>query len=198
MHLRLDRRHVQERDLEMALNCIHLPLNLEMSSDPSLIEIAMKYKPATVTLVPEDPSEVTTQGGMNLLPRKSFYKDVISQLKTAVQEISLFIDPDPHQVETAAEIGADSIELHTGSYADATTEKKRHIELEHLVQNSRLGTRLGLFVRAGHGLTYLNIQPLVHSGAFQEFSIGHSIVARAVFVGLERAIKDMLYLIQND
>lgn len=195
VHLRQDRRHIQEYDLNYIMNQISLPVNLEMSATADLINIALLYLPHTVTLVPEKSEEVTTEGGLDLLQNRDYLKSTIRQLKTRIPEISLFINPDPESIKMAAAIGANGIELHTGRFADAQTSYLQNIELERLQLGADLGAQLGLKVRAGHGLTYRNVHSISLIQAVSELSIGHSIVSRAVLVGMERAVLEMLELI---
>jgi pyridoxine 5-phosphate synthase len=195
VHIRQDRRHIQERDLDLVLKTMRIPVNLEMAPVESLIKIALEYKPFVVTLVPENQDEVTTEGGLDLAADSEFYKDVINRLKEKIQEISLFIDPSPKQIEIARLIGTDYVELHSGMYA-GSTHRNRQSELERLRSASEIANKNGLMVRIGHGLTYLNVQPVAKITQVMELSIGHSIVSRAIFVGLFAAVKEMVDLIK--
>jgi pyridoxine 5-phosphate synthase len=195
LHLRQDRRHIQERDLEQVMNLIRIPVNLEMAATQEMIGIALRYHPQTVTLVPETPEEVSTEGGLDIASDPSRYRETIATLKQTIPEISLFIDPDPLQIRVASEIGADSVELHTGEYAEAEDSKIRCAYLTSLQSSAELAHELSLAVRAGHGLTYLNVGEIAAIPSIFELSIGHSIISRSVWVGLQKAIQDMLMLI---
>lgn len=196
IHLRHDRRHIQDKDLKLIKQVIQIPLNLEMAATDEMIEIALKEKPQNVTLVPEKPNEVTTEGGLDIIANKNNLQKVVGILKANGIFVSIFIDPDSSQVEAAKSIGADCIELHTGIYAKALG-KKIDIELKRIIDQAKLADSLGLAVNAGHDLTYRNIIPIVQINEINELNIGHNIVARAVFVGLERAIIEMLHLCQK-
>ncbi len=195
LHLRQDRRHVQDRDLEIMLRTIRVPINLEMAGVDAMIKAALNYRPRTVTLVPETREEVTTEGGMDLSMGTDHYRGVIETLKSGIQEISLFIDPDPRQIELAAELGADSVELHTGAYAEASVPETIASELTRLTQGAKLAHAAGLQVRGGHGLTYINVKSVALIPYIFELSIGHSIISRAVFTGISQAVRDMLNLV---
>jgi len=197
MHLRKDRRHIQERDIRLSMQIIRIPLNLEMAATNQMIDLALQLKPKTVTLVPENTEEITTEGGLNAKNNITFYQESVKKLKHIIEEVSLFIDPDPAQIEASAIIGADSIELHTGEYADSKCEKSQSKALNQLVKASIAASDHGLNVRAGHGLTYINATNVAAIPNVFELSIGHSIVSRAVFTGLDQAVKDMLNLIQT-
>ncbi|NOZ63701.1 MAG: pyridoxine 5'-phosphate synthase [Caldiserica bacterium] len=192
-HLREDRRHAKERDIQLIKEVIHIKFNLEMALSEEIIDIALRIKPDQVTLVPERREEVTTEGGLDVVNVKNKLQEVIPRLKDKGIEVSLFIDPISSQVETSKELEADSIELHTGRYAN-TTGPDRKEEQEKLREMSVLAHQLGLKVHAGHGLNYWNVQPIAQLPHLEELNIGHSIIARAVFVGLERAVKEMLAL----
>ncbi len=192
-HLREDRRHAKERDIRLIKEVIHSKFNLEMALSEEIIDFALHIKPAQVTLVPERREEVTTEGGLDVLKVKSKLQEVIPRLKDKGIKVSLFIDPISSHIETSKELEVDSIELHTGRYANAEG-KNREEEKEKLREMSVLAHRLGLKVHAGHGLNYRNVQPIAQLPHVEELNIGHSIIARAVFVGLERAVKEMLQL----
>jgi len=198
MHLRQDRRHIQERDLEHVMTLIRIPMNLEMATTPDMISLARKHHPQTVTLVPETPEEISTEGGLNIAANPSHYREAIDTLKQSIPEISLFIDPDPKQIRIASDIGADSVELHTGDYADTKDPESRKNHLIVIQSCAELACELGLAVRAGHGLTYLNVEQIAAIPSLFELSIGHSIISRSVWVGLQKAVQDMLMLIQPD
>jgi pyridoxine 5-phosphate synthase len=195
VHVRQDRRHIQERDLELLLRIIRLPLNLEMAAVQPMIDLALHYQPHTVTLVPENQNEVTTQGGLNLLSQLSLYTGAVKTLSAVVPEVSFFIDPEPDQIAAAVEAGAHSIELHTGSYAEASSHELIRQEISRLTKAADLAFKSGMKVRAGHGLTYLNVLPIARIPNIDELSIGHSIISRSVFTGLFQAVQDMKRLI---
>ncbi len=193
-HLREDRRHIKERDIKLIKEIIHVKFNLEMAPTEEILKIALEVKPHQATLVPERREEVTTEGGLDVARLKDKLKDFIVSLKEAGIKVSLFIDPEPLQVESSKEVEADSVELHTGDYANAK-ESQREEELKKLKESAILANRLGMEVHAGHGLNYSNVQPVAALPFVKELNIGHSIISRAVFVGLEKAVKEMLSLI---
>jgi pyridoxine 5-phosphate synthase len=196
VHLREDRRHIKDHDVWKLRETITTKLDLEMGASEEIVSIALKVVPNLVTLVPEKRQELTTEGGLDVITHKKKLKDVIEQFHTKGILVSLFIDPVRAQIETSKEIGSDMIELHTGEYAETKngTETKRL--LEELTTAARLGKDIGLDVNAGHGLNYLNVKPVASITQIDEMSIGHSIISRAVFVGLEQAVKEMLTLIK--
>jgi pyridoxine 5-phosphate synthase len=187
IHLREDRRHIHDRDVRLIRQRTHIPLNLEMAGVPEIVAIAEEIRPDEVCLVPEKRQEVTTEGGLNVtgksLPR------TIARLKNAGIAVSLFIDPDPKQVRAAADVGAQFIELHTGAYATG-----RKGELKKLIAAAELAHKLGLRVNAGHGLNYQNTPGVFVVPHLETLNTGHAIISRAVFVGLERAVREMLAL----
>ncbi|MBN2382810.1 pyridoxine 5'-phosphate synthase [bacterium] len=196
IHLREDRRHIQDRDLDLMRQVVtKMKLNLEMAATPEMLKIAARVLPNQVTLVPEKRQEVTTEGGLDIMAQAKPIASAIKQLHKHAIEVSLFIDPVLPVIEQARALGADAIELHTGSYARAWSNHEYRTELDQIIQGTQLGRDLGLVVHAGHGLTYQNIKPIAAIPLIEEFNIGHSIIARAVYVGLERAIRDMLALI---
>jgi pyridoxine 5-phosphate synthase len=195
LHLRGDRRHVQDHDFRRLKEQIRAPITLEMGIDDSLIALAVAVRPAAVTLVPERPDEVTTEGGIDLVRSKEVVREACRALRQGVERVCLFLDPDPEQLELAAETGADSVELHSGRYADAESSASRDEELRRLIDGARLVTARGLQANVGHGLDYLNVVPLVSVPEIHEFSIGHSIVARAIYVGVQQAVRDMVALL---
>ena len=197
VHLREDRRHIQDRDLYLLKQTVQTKLNMEMAATDEMIGIAAEVKPDLSTLVPEKRQELTTEGGLEVAGNLEPVRDAVSRLHEAGIKVSLFIDPQPRQIEGAVEVKAEVIELHTGSYADAPTERERAEEFDRLVEAVDLGRRLGLSVSAGHGLNYVNVSPLVNLGQVEEFSIGHAIVARAVFVGFDRAVREMADLVER-
>lgn len=197
VHLREDRRHIQDRDVEILRKTIITKLNLEMAATAEMVKIAVKIRPDMCTLVPEKRQELTTEGGLDLLGNFTHLKATVSKLQKGKILVSLFIDPDPEQINAAKEMKADYVEIHTGIYSNARTTKEIDRELKKIVESVSLASQLGLGINAGHGLNYHNIQPLVNLSEIDEFSIGHSIIARAVLVGLERAVKDMIDLIKT-
>ncbi|MCX8022334.1 MAG: pyridoxine 5'-phosphate synthase [Syntrophorhabdaceae bacterium] len=197
VHLREDRRHIKDRDLRILRETVKTKLNLEMAATEEMVGIARKIKPDMVTLVPEKREELTTEGGLDAKSQSERLKGVIERLKDKGIRVSLFIDPEEEQIIEAHKLKADMIEIHTGRYSDAVTEAIRERELKKVVNAARRGKELGLGVNAGHGLNYHNLPPIVMIKDIDELSIGHSIIARAVFVGLDRAIRDMLDIIKS-
>jgi pyridoxine 5-phosphate synthase len=196
-HLREDRRHIQDRDLRQLREQIQTRLNLEMANSPEILAIALATKPDIVCLVPERRLEVTTEGGLDAVSQRGSLRETRSRLNGAGIEVSLFIDPDPAQVEASAQIGSQFVELHTGAFAERFDhENERRIELERLIAAARQAHSLGLQVNAGHGLNYRNLATLLEVPHLVELNIGHSIVSRAVAVGLASAVKEMLSLLQ--
>lgn len=195
IHLREDRRHIQDRDLKLLKETVRTNLNLEMAASEEIIEIALEYRPDQATLVPEKRQEVTTEGGLDVPRNRDLLSRAIARLKDAGIMVSLFVDPSPEVIGVSAEIGADAVELHTGCYANAGTEKEREHELELLKDAANLAEENGLKVLAGHGLTYFNIRPITTIEQLVEVNIGHSIISRAVLVGMERAVREMKALL---
>ncbi|HQB93769.1 MAG TPA: pyridoxine 5'-phosphate synthase [Candidatus Omnitrophota bacterium] len=196
IHLREDRRHIQGSDLFELLRNIHVPLNLEMSVSPEILKIALKGVPEKACLVPEKRQEITTEGGLDLFNKRGRLERTVNALQKRKIEVSLFIDPDEKQVREAARLGVEAIEIHTGAYANASG-KARNQELERIKRMARLGSELGLRIHAGHGLTYGNIFPLLRIPGIREFNIGHSIVSRAFFVGIAKAVAEMKKIITS-
>jgi len=190
-HLREDRRHISDRDAELLKQTVATKLNMEMALEPAILRIATRLRPTQCTLVPERRQELTTEGGLDVVKWRRKVVPAVKRLQDAGILVSAFIEPDTDQVDAAAEAGCDAIELWTGQYAHARNEKQRTVALERLVTALERGWDDGLEVHAGHGLTYRNIEPIASLGAFAEFNIGHSIVARAVFVGLRAAVAEM-------
>ncbi|VTS01526.1 pyridoxine 5'-phosphate synthase [Tuwongella immobilis] len=191
IHLREDRRHIQDRDL-LLLSQVDLPrLNLEMATVDAIIELAIQTKPTEATLVPEKRQELTTEGGLDILANELSVRSAIDRLRSAGIHVSLFIDPDEAQIEAAARFGADAIELQTASYSEARGAAAVAHELEKLRLATATAIGLKLHVHAGHGLNYHNVQPVCTIPGMEELNIGHSIVSRAVLVGLERAVREM-------
>lgn len=196
-HIRADRRHIQERDLKLLREVIKTKLNVEMAATPEMLAIAKKVRPDLVSLVPESPNEVTTQGGLDVISHKKHLSEFIRQLKKYVPRVSIFVDAEEPQIEACAEVGADLVEINTGKYAEAASEKERKKELERVKNAAALAARLGLEVHAGHGLDYHNVSPVVEIKEISELSIGFAIVARAVMVGLPQAVKEMVALLEK-
>jgi pyridoxine 5-phosphate synthase len=197
VHLRSDRRHIQERDLKLLRQVVKTRLNLEMASTEEMIRIALKQLPDQVTLVPEQPGEVTTQGGLDTISHEAPITNAVTKLKSAGIGVSLFIDPDIGQVEAAARTGAEWIEIHTGIYVAAKGGESIHQELEKVRTVLKRGRELGLRVNAGHDLNYRNTAPIAALEGIEELNIGHSIIARAVFVGLDQAVREMVRIIHD-
>lgn len=198
VHLREDRRHIQDRDLELLKKTVKTKLNLEMAAVPEMVRIAQKIKPDIATLVPEKRRELTTEGGLNVLANTKSVKRVVKELQKAGIIVSLFIDPNLKQVEASKEeIGADYIEIHTGAFSEAKNLAQEESELPKLIEAVEEASRLGLGINAGHGLDYHNIKKVISIEEIEEFSIGHSIIARAVMVGMEQAVREMVALIKG-
>jgi pyridoxine 5-phosphate synthase len=195
LHLREDRRHIQDRDLEVLLKTVTVKLNLELAANSAVIEIACRVRPHQATLVPERRDEVTTEGGLDVAGNRAATADAIRRLHDAGIVVSLFLDPDPPQIEAARELAADAVELHTGRYANAATDAERAAELASLSSAAALVRRTGLTLHAGHGLTYRNVQPVARLEGMSELNIGHSIVARAVMIGFQQAVREMKQLV---
>jgi pyridoxine 5-phosphate synthase len=196
IHLREDRRHIVDRDLRMLRETLQVRMNLEMANTSEMIGIASDLRPGTVTLVPERREERTTEGGLDVIGNADALRPSIAALQAAGIEVSLFIDPDPAQIRTSREVGATVIELHTGDYAESSGEVQAK-ELERLKVGARLGAEVGLIVAAGHGLHYHNTHAIAAIPEIEELNIGHSIIARAVFVGLETAIREMVAIMRE-
>lgn len=195
LHLREDRRHIQDRDLRVLRETVTVKLNLELAANPEVVAIACETRPDQATLVPEKREEVTTEGGLDLIGSHARVAEAIKKLRGAGISISLFLDPDPRQLEAAAKLGADAVELHTGEYALATGEERQNAELAKLAAAAKLVKSAGLVLHAGHGLTYRNVKPIAALAGISELNIGHSIVARAIMVGFEQAVREMKKLI---
>ena len=194
VHLREDRRHIQDRDLEVLRRTVQVKLNLECAVAPEMVEIACRVRPDQVTIVPERRAEVTTEGGLDVVSHRGAVADAIARLRDAGIAVSLFLDPAAPQIETAAALGAGIVELHTGCYANAD-EAAREARLVELAGAGELVRRVGLELAAGHGLTYRNVVPVARLEGMGELNIGHSIVARAVLVGFREAVREMKALI---
>jgi pyridoxine 5-phosphate synthase len=196
VHLREDRRHIQDRDLYLLRQTVQTRLNLEMAATDEMIGIALKVRPDYVTLVPEKRQELTTEGGLDVLGNRASLAPGIDRLRQGGIPVSLFVDPDPAQIEAGARLKADAIEIHTGCYC-AARGREQVAELDKIAAAIKAGQGLGLLVHAGHGLNYVNLRPVVRLGGIVEFNIGHSIVSRAVLVGLERAVREMVALVNG-
>lgn len=195
IHLREDRRHIGDRDLRILRETVTVKLNLEMACEAEIVEIARQTKPDQVTLVPEKREEVTTEGGLDIVGQYDRVAPAVERLREAGISVSLFLDPDPLQIEQAARLEVDAVELHTGQYALAKPGIAREKELENLQQVSALIVQSGLALHAGHGLTYRNVQPVAAIDGMHELNIGHSIIARALMVGLQEAVREMKWLV---
>jgi pyridoxine 5-phosphate synthase len=198
IHLREDRRHIQERDLRILLESVAVPINLELACADDVLSIACQARPHQATLVPERREEVTTEGGLDVVGARAKVSAAVSRLKEAGVVVSLFLDPDPAQLDLAAELGVDAIELHTGVYAHATLKHnvaETQTALETLLAAGKRVRSAGITLNAGHGLTYRNVKPVAVIADMHELNIGHSIIARAIMVGLEQAVRDMKRLI---
>lgn len=195
VHLREDRRHIQDRDLSLLKEIIQTKLDLEMAADEAMVKMALNVKPHLVTLVPERRQELTTEGGLEVAGQRDRIKGVVDMLHDGGIPVSLFIEPDLNQVKAAHKVAADYVELHTGRYANARRLKEEQAELETIAQAAKLAYKLGLGVNAGHGLTYRNVKRLTQIPEIVEYNIGHSIIARAVLVGLDRAVREMKHLV---
>ena len=195
LHLREDRRHIQDRDLRVLRETVTVKLNLELAAEPAIVQIACDCRPDQATLVPEKREEVTTEGGLDLLTNTERVADAVARLRAAGIGVSLFLDPDQRQIEAARKLEAEAVELHTGEYALATGESQRAAELARLVAAGRQVRSLGMALHAGHGLTYRNVKPIAAIEGIVELNIGHSIVARAIMVGFEQAVREMKRLV---
>jgi len=196
LHLREDRRHMLDRDLTILRQTVTVKLNLEMACEQEVLEIACDVKPDQATLVPERREEITTEGGLDIVSQRRRVAEVTERLKQAGISVSLFLDPDARQIETAAEVGAQAVELHTGQYALARPGKPQRDELEILEKAGARVRQLGMTLHAGHGLTYRNVRPVAAIEGMHELNIGHSIVARAIMVGFEKAVREMKRLVE--
>lgn len=195
IHLREDRRHINDRDLRLLRETVAVKLNLELSVATEIVGIACDVKPDQATIVPERREEVTTEGGLDVVTHRHATAKAIEQLRNAGISVSLFLDPDPRQIELAKQLGADAVELHTGQYALARGPAQ-HEQLVALTNAGKLVCDLGLALHAGHGLNYHNVIPVARIAKMHELNIGHAVISRAVLVGLERAVQEMKQLIQ--
>lgn len=197
LHLREDRRHIQDRDVELLRQLLQTRMNLEMAATDEMLAFARRVRPEDCCLVPERREELTTEGGLDVRARSRSITDCCSRLTDAGIRVSLFIDPDSAQVEAAAATGVPAIEIHTGHYAEAPDEARRRHELGRIASAVEQGRALGLRVNAGHGLNYYNVRPIAGMEGIVELNIGHAIIARAVFVGLPAAVHDMKQLLRE-
>lgn len=197
IHLREDKRHIQERDLRVLRDTVQTLLNLEMAATPEMVKMAYEYKPDMVTLVPERREELTTEGGLDVHSQRDGVSKIIKNLKDGDVTVSLFIDPDLDQVKASHRVSADRIELHTGRYCEAPNAKEQARELSRIIDAAKAANKLGIGCAAGHGLNYENVQAIARIQEIDELNIGHAIVARAVLVGFERAVREMLELMRT-
>ncbi|HLJ92050.1 MAG TPA: pyridoxine 5'-phosphate synthase [Gemmataceae bacterium] len=197
VHLREDRRHIQDRDVRLLRQTVTERLNLEMAAVDAIVAVACEIKPNEATLVPERREELTTEGGLDVVAHQEIIGRAIERLSAAGIEISLFIDPNPRQVETAKLLGAQAIEFQTASYSEARTPDARRRQLAILEEAAVFARDQGLHIHLGHGLNYTNVQAVCRIGGVEELNIGHSIVARAVLVGMERAVREMKQVIRQ-
>ena len=196
LHLREDRRHIQDRDLRLLRETVQVKLNLEMAVTDEMIRIARDVRPDQATLVPEGREEITTEGGLAVAGAEAHIADAVRRLQEAGIIVSLFVGPEPAHVEAYAATGAEAVEFHTGDYANAAEGAERDGRLARLIESARLAREAGLVVHAGHGLNYVNVRPIAQIPGMTELNIGHSIVSRAVFVGLRRAVREMVRLVE--
>ena len=197
IHLREDRRHIQDRDVEILRKTIKTRMNLEMALTDEMVSIALKTIPDSVTLVPEGRHELTTEGGLDVIALQSTLKQKIALLKQAGIIVSLFIEPDIEQIKASHKVGADYMEIHTGMFCEVQTDVERREQLGRIELAISAARRLGLGINAGHGLDYRNIAPVLALAGIEEFNIGHSIVSRASLVGMDRAVREMLALLKG-
>ncbi len=196
VHLREDRRHIQDRDVRVLRETVSVKLNLEMACAQEIVEIACQVKPHQATLVPERREEVTTEGGLDVTRHRDSVARAVQRLQDAGIFVSLFLDPDPAQIDLAAQLGVEAVELHTGQYALAA-ERDRLTQLAALAEGGRQIRELGMRLHAGHGLNYHNVQPIAAIEGMRELNIGHAIIARALFAGMEQAVREMKRVIDQ-
>jgi len=197
VHLREDRRHIQDRDVNLLRETIRCKLNLEMACAEEIIKIACNILPDQATLVPERREEVTTEGGLDVASQPEAIKKIVKRLQDRGMVVSLFLDPDPKQIEAGFQTGCDAVEIHTGCYALAETKNKRNVELQRIQTAGTMIHSAGLRLHAGHGLTYHNVLPIASIPNMLELNIGHSIIARALMVGMKEAVGEMKRLINS-
>ena len=191
-HLREDRRHMQDDDVRRLKECINIPLNLEMAAVDEMVEIALNLRPFQVSIVPERRQEITTEGGLDVVVQEDHLLEVCNQIKQREILFSLFVDPEPEQIEAAKRVGADSIELNTGPYSALTNHEEAEIQLVHLGEAAKQASDMGLSVFAGHGLTNDNVRAIVAISEIEELNIGHHIISRSIYVGMEQSVNEML------
>jgi pyridoxine 5-phosphate synthase len=196
-HLREDRRHINDRDLKLLRQVIKTRLNMEMAAVKEMVEIARDLKPDMVTLVPERRQELTTEGGLDVKANPDYYAGVVERLADKGIRVSFFVDPDPSQIEAAHRIGADIVEIHTGHYSEAVSKHEAEERFKRISSAVEASVDLKLGISAGHGLNYYNIKRFRFLPQIEEYSIGHSIMARAIFVGLDQAVREMIDLIKG-
>jgi pyridoxine 5-phosphate synthase len=196
-HLRKDQRHIKDRDLELLKKTVKTKLNLEMAPVKELVDIALTIKPDVVTLVPERREELTTEGGLDVIRYRNEYERVTGTLKKAGITVSFFIDPDPDQIKESLDAGADIVEINTGHYSEARSESEMLRNFEKIKEATKLASKLKLKVHAGHGLNYVNIKRFTSIPEIEEYSIGHSIIGRAVMVGMDQAVREMVRLVSQ-
>jgi len=196
-HLREDRRHLSDRDFVLLKEVVKSHLNLEMAATPEMIKIASRVQPDMATLVPEKRQEITTEGGLDVVNNLDLIKDTVMKLRTSNIIVSLFINPDLEQIKASARAGTDYVELHTGRYAEASSANEQEEELSTLQSMAYAAVKLGLSVSAGHGLNYYNVQGVAKLDKIEELNIGHSIIGRAIFTGLDAAVREMKRLISG-
>lgn len=194
VHLREDRRHIQDRDVRLLRELIKTRLNLEMAATPEIIAIAREVRPDIVTLVPEKREELTTEGGLDVKGNMPAFEQAINELRDAGIRVSCFVDPDISQIKASIEAGADIVEIHTGAYAEADDDEAAGIELEKIARVAGFAAKGGLHVSAGHGLNYWNTRAVAEIPEIEELSIGHALIARAIMVGLSQAVEEMILL----
>ena len=195
VHLREDRRHIHDKDVLLLREIIRTKLDLEMAADEAMAKIALNIKPDLVTLVPEKRQELTTEGGLDVAGQRDRLQGIVTLLHDGGIPVSVFVEPDLNQIKAAHKISADFVELHTGRYANAARSKEADAEFDAITQAAKLAYKLGIGVNAGHGLNYRNIKRLTHVSEIVEYNIGHSIISRAVLVGLDQAVREMRALL---
>jgi pyridoxine 5-phosphate synthase len=195
-HLREDRRHINDRDLTLLRQTVKTKLNLEMAAVEEMVHIARDIRPELVTLVPEKREELTTEGGLDVKSNPDLYKKVVEELKERGIRVSFFVDPDPAQIEIVQKVGGDVVEIHTGHYSEAQTELEAEKRFLRIAQSVEIADDLDLGISAGHGLNYVNVKRFEALPQIEEYSIGHSIVVRAVYVGFEQAVREMVTLVE--
>lgn len=197
IHLREDRRHIQDRDLRLLRETVPRGLNLEAAVEPEIVAIVLQFRPDQVTFVPERRAELTTEGGLDVVGQRARVAEAVARCRDAGLSVSLFIDPDPAQIEASAALGVAAVELHTGRYADAHSDPERELEFAALRDSGKAVVAAGLCLHAGHGLNYRNVGPVARIPHMAELNIGHSIIARAVFKGMDRAVREMKQAIHD-